>query len=271
MILEEKISRGEAQIKEKITEVEKQKEEIRLRDIQEHDMHYINEGLVKFGIIISKKRSNLEKLCQDVLDNVINYVGVNQGAIFIVNDSNPPQLELKASYALDGERYKHPVFELGEGLIGSAFATGEDIIVDNLPDSYTQIGSGLGNATPKHIVIIPLKQEVIKEGIIELITFKKLEAYKVNFIKRLGENLASIIAMEKAIEKSNQMLNIANEQSEEMKAQGEELRQNLEEMMATQEDLRRQSETIRGIIKEKETLEKEVHILKTQLAKMNER
>ena len=47
--------------------------------------------------------------------------------------------------------------EIGEGNIGTCFQTKKTIRIEDLPDTYSTLTSGLGELALKHLVVIPLK------------------------------------------------------------------------------------------------------------------
>ncbi len=108
-------------------------------------------------------------------------------------------------------------------------------MIDNLPDDYVILRSGLGEISLHHVVLVPLIQDNVCVGVIEIASIGKMEEHKIRFIEKIAESLASVVTIIKANEKSNMMLEQNNIQAEELHAQEEEMRQNLEELMATQE------------------------------------
>ena len=126
-----------------------------------------------------------------------------------------------------------------------------------VPPSYINITSGLGDATPKCILIVPLTHEENVEGIIELASFNVLQEHEIQFVEKLAESLASYVASNRINMKTKDLLARFQQQSEELRAQEEEMRQNMEEMQATQEEIHR---------KEKEYIQR-IEELKKELGK----
>lgn len=64
-------------------------------------------------------------------------------------------------------------FEFGEGLSGQVATTRSSIISNTIPENYIKVTSGLGDATPKSLMIAPiLDTESNLLGVIELSSFK---------------------------------------------------------------------------------------------------
>jgi chromosome segregation ATPase len=95
-------------------------------------------------------------------------------------------------------------------------------------------------------LLAPLKVNEVSVGVIEIGSFKKIKGYKVAFIEKLCENLASTVATEKSNAKLKKLIDQTRQQAAELQEREEELRQNLEEMQATQEEsARREDELIK--------------------------
>jgi len=159
--------------------------------------------------------------------------------LLILNDEdeNDKYLEVASTYAYDRLKYNEEKIPLGEGIAGEVALEGKSIYITDLPDDFANITSGLGEAKPKYLFVVPLKLEEEVFGIIELASFHEIEEYKRNFIEKVAENIASAMKNIKVNKKTKILLAQFQEQSEELRAQEEELKQNLEELQATQEDL----------------------------------
>jgi GAF domain-containing protein len=102
-----------------------------------------------------------------------------------------------------------------------------------------RITSGLGEATPTSLLIVPLLNNGAVEGLLELASFHPFLDFEIAFIRKLAENMASAIATLKVNEKTRRLLEQSQQQAEELRAQEEEIRQNMEEMSATHEEIQR--------------------------------
>ena len=80
-------------------------------------------------------------------------------------------------------------------------------------------------------------------GVIELASFKEIEKYKIEFVEKLGESIASSLSIARINAKTKQLVKELEMQAEQQSAQEEEMMQNVEEMRATQEEsLRKEKE-----------------------------
>ena len=128
---------------------------------------------------------------------------------------------------------------MGEGILGQTFLEKETTYLTNLPEDYIRITSGLGDANPKSILIVPLKVDTQVYGMIELASFNAYLPHEIAFVEKLGESIASTLASVRAAQKNRQLIQQFQQQTEEMRAQEEEMRQNMEELQATQEEISR--------------------------------
>jgi PAS domain S-box-containing protein len=151
-------------------------------------------------------------------------------------------LELKACYAYERRKFLQKTIELGEGLVGTCFLERESIYMTSLPKDYVHITSGLGEDTPRALLIVPLKVNEEVYGIIEIAAFKEFEPHIREFVEKVSESIASTIGSVKVNIRTNKLLVQSKLQAEEMANQEEELRQNMEEMQATQEEMLRKNQ-----------------------------
>ena len=238
---EASVNRYNQLLAEKDEQLEKQDSEFRLKMVEEEELKFHAMGLSKFSELMSNNKDELEKLGQQLMYELVKYLGVNMGAIYTVRGEENSEivLELLGAFAPNAQQMQTKIHP-GEGYIGTCYNEGLLMEITDVPKSYTKISSGLGEAVPRYIAFIPLVQDDVKLGVMELASFKKLEKYKLEFVQKLSQNIASHIAIRTSTERMKEMLEQSRSQAEELQAQEEELRQNLEEMQATQEELHRQ-------------------------------
>jgi methyl-accepting chemotaxis protein len=213
---------------------------------------FVNIGLARAAEILRVENNNLESLCNNILTFLIKYLEVNQGGLFVLNNNEPDAevLELKACYAYNRKKFLEKTISPGEGLVGQAYVEGETIYLTEVPKNYVTITSGLGDSNPSCIVIVPLKINDSIFGVIEIASFSILEKYRVEFIEKIGESVATAISNTQVNEKTQRLLHESQQQSEMLRSQEEEMRQNMEELAATQEEMERKALEMEQIIEE---------------------
>jgi len=211
--------------------------------------NWSTEGLAKFAQLMKDSESDQQTFAFKIVSELVKYVGASQGALFVVEndselDSQNDYLSLKGCYAFDRKKYFNKKLSRGEGLVGQSWLEGDYIYLTDVPDSYLNIRSGLGDASPRAILIVPVKHKEKITGVIELASFKEFSKSTIEFINefasRLGANLNAI----KMQERTTLLLQDSQEMTEELRAQEEEMRQNMEELQATQEEMNRNQKSL---------------------------
>lgn len=203
--------------------------------------NWMNEGLARFNDLLRQHRNDMRELSYTFLSQLTDFIGAVQGAIFLVNNDNPdePFLEGLAAVAYERRKLFDKKIELGDGLVGRCAYERMMIHVNELPEDYVKITSGLGDATPRNVLLIPLLQNDELQGVLELASFSVFENYQIEFATKIGETVASTFSTLKINARTSMLLEQANIQSRELSTREEELRQNMEELKTTQEEASR--------------------------------
>ena len=94
-------------------------------------------------------------------------------------------IELFASFAYHASEGETITYRFGEGLAGQVAKQGECVVMDTVPEGYLEILSGLGKASPTHLMIMPIKHDDRVVGVVEIASFKE-------FSKQHREGLPAI-------------------------------------------------------------------------------
>jgi len=228
-------------LREKLKQAEIESAE---REKEEKKRRWTNEGIARFSELLRQNHDRLEDLGYLIISELVNYLNVNQGGIFLLNDNDPedPFFELKAAYAFDRRKYLNAQIKPGEGLVGTCAIEKQSIYLTELPQDYIRITSGLGDANPECLLIVPLIADEQVTGVLEMASFRKLEQYEIDFVEKVAESIAATISSSRTNIQTKQLLEKSQQQAEEMRSQEEEMRQNMEEMQSTQEELSRKIE-----------------------------
>ena len=172
---------------------------LRHAEEQQKKINWMNEGAARFNEILKNDSEEIGILGDRILKLMVHYLQANQGPLYILNGSaDNGILERIATYAYDKKKYIHERMDASVGLIGQCVLEGETIHLKDIPKDYIKITSGLGEATPRHLIIVPLKTRGFVTGIIELASFHAMESHHIEFIERMAENIASILANKQA-------------------------------------------------------------------------
>jgi CHASE3 domain sensor protein len=201
---------------------------------------WTTEGLSQFSELIRTHQNQKEKLLNETVRFLTKYLEGNQSSLFVLNEEEGEGfLELGACYAYDKKKHMQKRVDVGNGMLGQAFLEGTTLVLKEIPADYIQITSGLGEAVPRFLVIVPFKHDQKVQALLEMASFKVFEEHEISFLEKAGEFVASAIYTATINDKTLRLLKQSQEQAEVMRAQEEELRQNMEEMQATQESIER--------------------------------
>ncbi|UZR96744.1 GAF domain-containing protein [Chondrinema litorale] len=175
------------------------------------------------------------------MSKLVKLTNSNIGALFVLdkNATSEDVLDMKGCYAYDRKKYLSQTFYLGEGLIGQAYLEKDNICLQEIPQEFSKISSGLGEIPPKNIFIVPVMDDEKVEGVIELASLEIYKPHQKELIEKVAERLASVLKNNKQSIITKSLLQESQKMTENMRASEEELRQNLEELEATQEELNR--------------------------------
>ncbi len=207
---------------------------------RERNEKFMNVGIAEISNIIRDNKTGLQDLSYEVISYLVKYLNANQGGMFVIKEEGKERyLELQGCYAFERKKFLEKKVALGQGLVGQCVLEKETIYMTEIPENYVNITSGLGTSVPRNIVIVPLKNDQVIEGVIEIASFHKIEKYHVHFLEKLGEIIAASITNTRINDRTQVLYQNSQEQAEQLRSQEEEMRQNMEELTATQEEMRR--------------------------------
>lgn len=159
--------------------------------------HWITEGMNKFLALLREKHQ--EENIFDVLTRELShFIGANQMVFYITDNPKAPKYLIAQSFfAFQYKRNQLHQVSVDEGLIGQAFKEKHTLHLTDVPNNYTSITSGLGDATPSNLLILPLISFNEVVGLIEIASFKVFDEYQIEFLEKIAQSIAATIADEK--------------------------------------------------------------------------
>lgn len=204
------------------------------------------EGLALFGDLL-KRTDDLEKTSQRFVAELINYLQAKQGGLYLTSgfqdedNKHEERLRMVACYAWGRKKKVVQEYRKGEGLVGATWLDQETRYYTDIPEGYAKIRSGLGEASPKTLLFVPIMSEGETIGLIEIASFQILEEYQIAFVEELADRVGASLMAVRMQERTKTLLRDSQQLTEELQANEEEIRQNMEEMQATQEEVARKT------------------------------
>jgi methyl-accepting chemotaxis protein len=209
---------------------------------------WTNEGVARFGEILRSHSTHLEDLADDLVRNLVKYLNASLGGLFLSDQDDDNKLNLIAAFAYDKKKYIQSSYLPGEGLIGTCAIEKQKIFLTDIPDNYIKVTSGIGESSPRSLILVPLKLEEEVLGVIELASVHVFREHEIEFIERIADSIASTIAAVKMNIQTSRLLEQSQKQAREMAEQEEKMRQNVEQLQAAQEESARKESEITGIL-----------------------
>lgn len=207
----------------------------------------------------------IHELAQLVISQLTTYLDARIGAIYLAENG---RLSLAGSYAFHHRKENANKIELGQGLVGQAALERKPIIFNELPDDYIRINSGLGNSSPKSIIIFPFEHEGQLKGVIEIGSAREFTDLEIEFLHLIGENVGIAFHSSQSRTQLKDLLEETQLQAEELESQQEELRQTNEELQEKTDLLERSEAELKAQQEElqqtNEELEEKANLLEEQ-------
>ena len=220
--------------------LQQMRESLKNNNEQGRIRNWFTQGVAEFSDILRYNNDDTGEFYFTIIKSLVQYLKANQGGIFLMNDGEEEKyLELMGAYAFERRKFIEKRVEIGQGIIGQCVLEADTIYLEEIPADYIRITSGLGDAPPRSILIVPLKLNNDVLGVVELASFQPFSKHEIEFVEKVGESIASFIFSYNITVRTKRLLEESQEQAEQMRAQEEEMRQNIEELEATQEAMQR--------------------------------
>ncbi len=204
------------------------------------EQDWLKTNLAKFTRMLQGQR-DLVTVAQQILSELAPLVSAQHGVFYLSereDDHREPSLKLLASYAYKEREQVATRFRLGEGLVGQCGYEKRKILLTDVPPGYIQVNSGLGEAPPRSIIVLPVLFEGQVNAVIELASFSHLSEIHQVFLDQLTESIGIVVNTIGAGMRTEALLTQSQSLTQELQTQQEELRQ-------TNERLERQAATLR--------------------------
>src|SRR5207245_559021 len=148
---------------------------------------------------------------------------------------------LASTYAYKERKNLANRFHFGEGLVGQCALEKKPILLTRVPADYIQISSGLGEAPPLNIIVLPVLFEGVVKAVIELASFNPFSAIHQIFLDQLTESIGVVLNMIGANMRTEQLLQQSQTLTQELQSQSKELTVRQEELKRSNSALEKQA------------------------------
>jgi HAMP domain-containing protein/signal transduction histidine kinase/DNA-binding response OmpR family regulator len=217
-------AKGEVEeLKDTINQMIANLKETTLRN-QEQD--WLKSNLAKFTQMLQGQK-DLNTVTRRILSELAQVVNAQQGMFYILEQDESNQyankLKLFSAYAYNEELDIAKEFALGQGLVGQVAVEKERILLNNVPKEYIKIGSGLGEAAPASVIVLPVLFEKEIKAVIELASFESFSEIHLDFLTQLTESIGIVLNTIETNSKTEQLLEQSQSLTDELRRTNEEL------------------------------------------------
>jgi HAMP domain-containing protein/signal transduction histidine kinase/DNA-binding response OmpR family regulator len=191
------------------------------------EQDWLKTNLAKFSRMLQGQK-DLLTVGRLILSELAPVVSAQQGVFYIMDSatrSDDPALKLLASYAFKERKNVDNKFKLGEGLVGQCALEKEKILLTSAPNDYVKISSGLGEAMPLSIIVLPIVFEGAVKAVMELASFDRFSPTHETFLDQLTESIGIVLNTIEANMRTEDLLKQSQSLARELQSQQQELQQ----------------------------------------------
>ncbi|WP_322362345.1 response regulator [Pseudomonas sp. Teo4] len=204
----------------------------------------------------------LPMLGDNILRFFAKYLGSVVGAVYVRDEHG--RLLRVASYGLDAdEQAREQVLGDHDGLLAQAVREGRLLRLEDLPEDYYRLSSGLGSGLPRSALLMPASDDGRVNGVIELGFLRPLQVRDDELLERVGGNLGISIESARYRQRLQEVLAETQQLNEELQVQQEELK-------TANEELEEQSRVLKESQAHLETQQAELEQTNEQLSERTE-
>jgi CheY-like chemotaxis protein/signal transduction histidine kinase/HAMP domain-containing protein len=234
------------------------------------EQDWLKTNLARFSSMLQGQR-DLTAVANMILSELAPLVDAQQG-VFYVNQTNASAervMKLLGGYAYTTRKKLANEFRPGEGLVGQCMLEKRRILLTNAPSDYIMISSGLGEAAPLNIFVLPAIFEEEVKAVIELASFNRFSETHIAFLDQLTESIGIVINTIEANTRTERLLTQSQQLAGELQSQQDELKETNERLEQQALTLRESEEWLRMQREELRNTNEELQEKAEQLARQN--
>ncbi|MBP2038435.1 HAMP domain-containing protein [Streptomyces avidinii] len=228
-----------------------------LRDttLANKEQDWLKGNLARISALMQGRRE-LDDVASLIMSELTPVVSAQHGAFFLALPAGGTteigteggadgsyELRMRGSYAYAGGQM--PIsFRPGEGLIGAVAEEKRMILVENTPPGYLKISSGLGEAPPAHVIVLPVLFEGKVLGVIELASFTPFTQIQKDFLSQIAEMIGTSVNTISVNSKTEMLLKQSQEMTEQLRERSDELENRQKALQAANAELEEKAELL---------------------------
>ncbi|MFJ9380886.1 HAMP domain-containing protein [Streptomyces sp. NPDC101455] len=221
-----------------------------LRDttIANKEQDWLKGNLARISALMQGRR-DLDDVASLIMSELTPVVSAQHGAFFLalpladVEGEEAYELRMLGSYGYSMGSMPTS-FRPGEALIGTAAQERRTILVENAPSGYLKISSGLGEAPPAQVIVLPVLFEGKVLGIIELASFTPFTHIQKDFLNQIAEMIATSVNTISVNTKTEVLLKQSQELTEQLRERSAELENRQKALQSSNAELEEKAELL---------------------------
>jgi HAMP domain-containing protein/signal transduction histidine kinase/DNA-binding response OmpR family regulator len=194
------------------------------------EQDWLKTNLAKFSRMLQGQK-DLVTVGQMILSELVPVVGAQQAEFYVLDGAKyAPRLKLLASYASGGQGTHGKELQLGQGLVGQCAVDKQKILLTGVPAEAIRISSGLSEALPRNILVLPVVFEGAVKGVVELASVERFSSGHQSFLEQLMESVGIVINTIEANMRTENLLQQSQSLAQELQSRQQELQQTNQEL-----------------------------------------
>ncbi len=205
---------------------------------------WLKTNLARFSSMMQGQKS-LDSVARLIMSELTPLVDAHHGVFYMAEAlGGDLSLRLLSSYAFRERKNLANRFKVGEGLVGQCAYEKKSIMLTSVPADYIQINSGLGEAAPHNIIVLPVLFEGEIMAVIELASFNRFSEIHRTFLDQLMESIGVVLNMISANMRTEELLKQSQSLTQELQSQSQELQAQQEQLRKTNTELESQAKEL---------------------------
>jgi HAMP domain-containing protein/CheY-like chemotaxis protein/signal transduction histidine kinase len=231
-------ARGEvAQLKDNINTMI---DNLRLTTDRNTEQDWLKTNLARFTGMLQGQR-DLATVGRLLLSELAPLINVQQGLIYQMESESSAELRLLSAFASEGEDGHLRRLKIGEGLVGQCAAEKHRMLITDLPPNTVSIRSGLFEAVPRNVIVLPVLFEDRVKAVIELASLANFTASHLAFLEQLTASIGIVFNSIEATMQTEALLKQSQQLATELQMQQKELQQTNEQLAQKAQQLAEQN------------------------------